>query len=35
MCIIISESWDKMEKNDLKRELNKINSQITDLWRSL
>ena len=35
MCIIITESWDKMEKNELRKEFNKINCEITNLWRSL
>ena len=35
MYIIILESWDKMEKSELKRELTKINDEVKDLWRSL
>lgn len=35
MYIIILESWDKMEKSELKRELIKINDEVNDLWRSL
>ena len=35
MYIIILESWDKMKKSELKRELTKINDEVKDLWRSL
>ena len=35
MYIIILESWDKMEKSELKRELTKINDEVKDLWSSL
>ena len=35
MCIIRLESWDKMDINELKRELNKQKDKINDLWRAL
>ena len=35
MCIIRLESWDKMDTNELKRELNKQNKKVIDLWRAL
>lgn len=35
MCIILIESWDKMDINELKRELIKEKEKIKDLWRAL